>query len=370
MTGTGAVATPRRAAAHLAAAVVVALLTTTACSTGGEGRASPTVTQAAEVITPKSAPPEPVTPEPKPKPERVVWPLTGVRVDGKLPSRPALAVKIENSPESRPHRGLHRADIVWEQVVEGGISRFVAVYHSKTPGVVGPIRSVRPMDAATVAPLKGLLAYSGGQQPFIDRVTKARVQSIVMDKGAPGFWRSSDRYAPHNVYGSPQAFWKQASKALDERPDAQFDYAAARGQGTAARLGRRAKVADVRLSNLQRTVWEWSPKKGAYLRSDGSSPSMSSGRRVSARNVLLLSVAMKNTRYKDPSGAPVPETRMVDSGRGVLLSDGHAVSVRWKKASTRRPLVVTRPNGAPVRLDPGNLWIELVPRGTGSWHVR
>jgi hypothetical protein len=374
MTGTRAVARPRRTtaritSARLTAGVVMALLAASACSPGADEQASPTVTQAAEATTPKSVPPQPV--RPKPKPEPVVWPLTGVRVDGnRLPMRPALAVKIENSPESRPHRGLHTADIVWEQVVEGGVSRFVAVYHSKRPDAVGPVRSVRPMDAATVAPLKGILAFSGGQNPFIERVRKAGVQPIIMDDGAPGFWRSSDRYAPHNVYGSPRSFWKQAKKSRAERPPAQFDHAAKRGEGTAARTGRRARVADVRLSDLQRTVWRWKPKQQAYARSDGGAPSISSGRQITARNVVVLSVAVRNTRFRDPGGAPVPETRMVGAGRGVLLADGRAVSVRWRKEGPRQRIELERANGKPVELEPGNVWIELVPRGTGSWRVR
>jgi len=368
MTGTGATARRRRATAPLAAVVVAALLATTACSAGEE--AEPATTQAAEVVTPKSAPPQPAAPEPEPQPEPVVWPLTGVRVDGKLPRRPALAVKIENSPQSRPHTGLHAADIVWEQVVEGGVSRFVAIYHSKTPDTIGPIRSVRPMDAATVAPLKGLLAYSGGQGPFIDRVGNAGVQSIIMDRGAPGFWRSNDRYAPHNVYGSPRTFWKQAFRSRAVHPPAQFAYAAKRGEGTAAQVGGRAKVADVRLSSYQRTVWDWWPKSRYYARGDGSTPSVSSGQRITARNVLLLSMSVRNTNYRDPSGAPVPETRMVDRGRGVLLGDGKSVRVQWSKTGVRKRLVITRLNGKPVELEPGNTWIELVPRGTGTWRIR
>src|SRR3954447_25443220 len=95
------------------------------------------------------------------------WPLTGVPVDA-VPSRPALAVKIENSIDARPQTGLNAADIVWEEVVEGGITRFVAVYHSTLPEEIGPVRSVRPMDPAVAAPLHGLLAFSGGVQAYVD----------------------------------------------------------------------------------------------------------------------------------------------------------------------------------------------------------
>ncbi|MFE6969037.1 DUF3048 domain-containing protein [Isoptericola sp. NPDC057653] len=358
----------RRARTGAAAALVALALVTTAACGAGEPAAPPTVTAAPDVAVPKATPPDPVKPKPKPKP--VVWPLTGKRTGtAKVPARPAVAVKIENSTAARPQRGLQSADIVWEQVVEGGISRYVAVYHSSLPSAVGPVRSVRPMDPAIVAPMHGILAYSGGQPPFIRAVGKAGVQSVTMDSGDPGFWRSGDRYAPHNVYGSVKTFAKQANKSRATPPRAQFSYAAKAGQGSAATHDRRGHVADVRLSPAQRTVWRWKAKTATYARYDGSTPSMSSGSQLRARNVLVLSVAMKNTKYRDPSGAPVPETQMVGTGKGVLLTRGKALSVTWKKKGTRSRIVLTTPGGKPAKLDPGNLWIELVPRGSGSWRV-
>jgi len=100
------------------------------------------------------------------------WPLTGIPSD-LVATRPALAVKIENSVDARPQTGLNAADLLWEQVVEGGITRFVAVYHSTLPEDIGPVRSVRPMDPAIAAPLHGLLAFSGGQQQYVDAVSAA-----------------------------------------------------------------------------------------------------------------------------------------------------------------------------------------------------
>ncbi len=153
-----------------------------------------------------------------------MWPLTGVAAD-EVADRPALAVKIENAPQARPQTGLEQADVVWEEVVEGGITRFVAVFHSQVPQSVGPVRSVRPMDPAIVAPLHGVLAYTGGQQPFIDAVGAAGVQSVVMDEGDDGFTTTRARRAPHNVYGSPETFWAQADDDRTSPPPAQLVFA-------------------------------------------------------------------------------------------------------------------------------------------------
>ena len=124
------------------------------------------------------------------------WPLTGVPVDA-VADRPALAVKIENSIDARPQTGLNAADVVWEEVVEGGITRFVAVYHSNLPPEIGPVRSIRPMDPAIAAPLHGLLAFSGGVPTYVDAARSSGLQVLTQDSGIDGFHRTSTRRAPH-----------------------------------------------------------------------------------------------------------------------------------------------------------------------------
>src|SRR5438309_8082921 len=100
------------------------------------------------------------------------WPLSGV-ASGPVTARPALAVKIENSIDARPQTGLNSADLVYEEVVEGGITRFCAVFQSTVPPQVGPVRSVRPMDASIAGPLHGILAFSGGVRPYITAASNA-----------------------------------------------------------------------------------------------------------------------------------------------------------------------------------------------------
>src|SRR4051794_5747896 len=173
------------------ALVVGALLTTTACSS-----ARPTVKKTSVAAASTSATP---TPTPTPPPPPVVWPLTGV-LSGAVPARPAVAVKIENSLDARPQTGLNSADMVWEEVVEGGITRYLAVFHSHLPPVIGPVRSVRPMDPSIAAPLRGLFAFSGGQPPFPQAAAASGLQVLSYDAGNPGFYRVGFRPAPHNVY--------------------------------------------------------------------------------------------------------------------------------------------------------------------------
>lgn len=308
----------------------------------------------------------PAPPPPPPPPPLIPWPLTGVGVEAP-PQRPALAVKVENSTAARPQSGLNAADMVWEEVVEGGITRFVAVYHSTLPPEIGPIRSVRPMDAAIAGPLQGLFAFSGGGPEFVRAIADTGMQVLSQDAGAAGFFRSPTRSAPHNVFGDPAAFLAQADAAHLTPPAAQFQFAPAGQPPTAVASGAPAALLQLKLSGVGRPTWTWSPPDGFWLRSEGTAPAMGAdGARLVASNVVVLRVDVVNTPFRDPAGNPVPETRMVGTGEALVATGGSTVPASWTKASETAPVALTGPDGLPVLLTPGNTWVELVPKSTGS----
>lgn len=305
-------------------------------------------------------------PETPPPPVLVPWPLTGVAVEAP-PQRPALAVKVENSTSARPQSGLNAADVVWEQVVEGGITRFVAVYHSTLPPDIGPIRSVRPMDAAIAAPLRGLFAFSGGGPDFVRAISDAGMQVLSQDAGADGFFRLGTRSAPHNVYADPAAFLAQAGAAHQAPPVGEFQFAPAGQPPTAVAMGAPAALLRLKLSGVGRPSWTWSPPDNGWLRAEGDTPATGAdGARLRATNVVVLRVEVVNTAFRDPAGNPVPETRMVGGGEAVVASGGSTLPATWSKASETAPVVLTGPGGAPVQLAPGNTWVELVPTRSGA----
>ncbi|MGY2081972.1 DUF3048 domain-containing protein [Modestobacter sp. SYSU DS0657] len=303
---------------------------------------------------------------PPPPPPPVLWPLTGVE-SGEVPPRPALAVKIENSVAARPQTGLNAADMVWEEVVEGGITRYVAVYHSTLPPQIGPVRSVRPMDAAIAGPLHGLFAFSGGQRPFIDAAADAGLQIISQDAGAPGFARIDTRSAPHNVYADPTALVAQADAGHLAAPPPQFEIAPADGQPTAVVGGAPATTLQLKLSGVSRPQWTWSPPDGRWVRAEGTTPAVEAdGTPLRAVNVVVLRVDVQNTAFTDPAGNPVPETVLTGTGAAVVATGGHTVQATWTKAGVADRFILTGPDGMPVQLGAGNTWVELVPNGTGD----
>ncbi|SFE49716.1 DUF3048 domain-containing protein [Blastococcus tunisiensis] len=317
-------------------------------------------------VTPTASTPTPTPPPPPPPPPPVYWPLTGIE-SGAVADHPALAVKIENSTDSRPQTGLNSADVVWEEVVEGGITRFVAVYHSTMPTEIGPIRSVRPMDPAIAAPLRGLFAFSGGQRPFVDAVADAGLQVISHDAGDAGFYRLSTRSAPHNVYADTTAFLAQADAGHQVAPAPQFSIAPPGQQPTAPATGVPTTVLNLKLSGVGRPTWTWHAPAAAWHRAEGGTPATEAdGSPLRAANVVVLRVAVVNTGFSDPAGNPVPETQMVGSGEALIATGGATVAATWSKASLDAPVVLTDAAGLTVQLAPGNTWVELVPTRTGS----
>src|SRR5437899_753079 len=140
------------------------------------------------------------------------YPLTGIRAtDAARLNRPVLVVKVDNAPLARPQAGLDSADVVFEEVVEGGITRLLAAYQSHDAPLVGPVRSVRPIDPQIVTPLHGLFAYSGGAPKFQALIRHAPVLDVGYDADPGAYYRDRSRVAPHNLMSSTGALYRLAS---------------------------------------------------------------------------------------------------------------------------------------------------------------
>jgi hypothetical protein len=279
-------------------------------------------------------------------------------------------VKIENSIDARPQTGLNGADLVYEEVVEGGITRFCAVFQSTVPPQIGPVRSVRPMDASIAGPLHGILAFSGGQKQYITAASNAGLQILSQDSGSKGFRRSSARPAPHNVYADPSVLLSQADAAHAAAPQPQFAMALPGAQPSAA-TGQPISALHLTMSGISHPLWTWDAAGGKWLRSESATPSVDAAgsSRIAATNVVVLRVDVVLTQGVDPAGNHVPETVLVGSGDALVASAGHTVVAKWSKAAQDQPVALTGADGQPVQLAPGTTWVELVPKSTGPLTV-
>lgn len=302
-----------------------------------------------------------------PEPVYVMAPLTGVLYEETTPEalqlkKPSVGCKIDNGSQApRPQTGLNSTDIVFDELVEGGLTRLVAIWHSKQPAEVGPVRSIRPMDPDILSPFGGIVCFSGGQQAFVNMINEAPVfvasETTEQDKGT--FNRATDRYAPHNVIVNVA---KLASDHPElTAPSKQFDFAKDVQTSTAGSSGVPVTRFEVRFPQAS-ALWTPTDDGTKWLRTQDGSPLMdkADGQQVAAVNIVVLQVAIDRS-YLDRKYGNVPKTVMIDSGKAWVFSGGKFVEIKWSKASATAPIVLVDGAGAPVLLAPGNTWVELMP---------
>lgn len=287
-------------------------------------------------------------------------PLTGEEVtNGNVTGRTALAVKIENSPESRPQAGLNEADVVYEEPVEGGITRFIAVYHCASADRVGPIRSARfvdPVIARQFGP--AVFAYSGGIPQVIQRIADVGLQDVGYDTNPEPFVLDPNRSAPHNVYSSTRTLL-QAGSDRGSPPDEVFEH----DEEPPSREGsRRGRELHLDFSTSSNVFWRYQQNQGRYVRLHDDVPhTTEDGRQVAAANVVVMEVELRDTGIIDAAGNPSPEVVAVGSGRAWVLRDGRVIQGEWRRDAEGDVTQLVDRDGDVIPLAPGRTWIELFP---------
>jgi hypothetical protein len=295
-------------------------------------------------------------------------PLTGVSAPGgKVPNRPALAVKIGNDQASRPQSGLDKADIVYEEMAEGGITRYMAVFQCQEAPLLGPVRSVRWDDWNMLQQYgHAILAYSGGIQPWMTEA--ASLPWIYNANGsiyptANAYFRYSSstlpasQGAPYNYYSSTSALWKLFPNATSPPPQL-FKFSKAVPAGATP-----ATSASIDFSYASPVVWRWSATANKWLRFYNAQPDTDpSGHQFQATDVVVQIVKTTLGPYSESGpDSPDVESLMVGSGTAYVLRNGVVEKGTWTRSSGYAITKFALPNGQPMRLRPGNIWYELVP---------
>ena len=279
-----------------------------------------------------------------------VAPLTGVPdPDGGAQTRPVLSIKVENTPEARPQTGLESADVVWNEVVEGEITRFLAMYQSRSTDVVGPIRSVRYTDPLIVWPVGGIFAFSGGAQGPLDAIEAAPVNAVDEEKAGDAMFRDSSRRAPHNLFGHPDQLWALGGTPVPPPP--LFAYLKA-GK---APLGTPAASVSIAFKGRYSVGYTWDAASGAWMRSTEGRPFMSrASAQIATQNVVILPVV-----YAGGVGKEGAEAQLVGQGTATVLSGGTVTRGVWVRPDKSRPMRLQTSDGTQIRLVPGSTWVEL-----------
>jgi hypothetical protein len=341
---------PRTTRAVSAAAATAAVLLLGACSGGSKPEAKPS--------------PSPTTATPSPsataKPVAATCPLTGKPpTKGQRLGRAALAIKIDNVSDARPQSGVDRADLVIEETVEGGLTRLMAVFQCDAVPRVGPIRSARTSDSDLLRLFNGqvVFAFSGANSRALAQVrANSHAVLLSMDAGGGYFHRDYSRPAPHNVYSSTTTLLKAgvARKKGIKAPRPVFRYGKPKAGGKAA------KSASVSWP-FASAGWTWNGH--AWARTQGGTPDlMTSGHRVAASNVIIMSIDVKASGLHDVLGNASPEDVVTGSGNLWLLRDGRVYKGKWKRPTAAKRLRMFDLAGRPLPLRAGRTWIELLPR--------
>ena len=186
------------------------------------------------------------------------WPLTGLPAKG-IPAHPVIAVKIDNSGSSEPQVGLSKADLVTEELVEGGSTRLAVFFYQYLPRLVGPVRSMRATDIGIVKPAKAVLVASGGAPPTVSRFKAEHITTFT--EGATGYRRDSSRRAPYNLFMELPLLVKQL-KAKDI-VESYLPF----GDEDDLPRGRRATRLDAVFSGGHTTTWSYAD--GKYTNENG-----------------------------------------------------------------------------------------------------
>jgi hypothetical protein len=279
--------------------------------------------------------------------------------------RPALAVKIDNVEAARPQAGIIEADVVWEEMVEGGLTRFLAVYHSTDPSVVGPVRSARMTDIPLLMPLANpLFSWSGSNAAFADLLRTTAIVDVGVD-AEPGLYvRNGDRQAPSNLYASPVDL-RALTPSTAQSPRPMFSFALngePLGDGAHTVSG-----VDVDFGSTEVT-FRWTATKAGWERTQNGTPHLDDqGEVVSPQNVVVQFVPYILTDVRDSNGARVPQADIVQGqGEAWMLSGGQVIEGTWYKDNVTVASVFLDRNGERVLTAPGRTWILLVPAGQAS----
>ena len=320
------------------AALVAASLLLAGCSGGDEEEPS------------NDSAPEPTAAETSEPPEPTYWPLTGLERTEDVPSRPVIVTKVDNPSSSAPQVGLGSADLVVEELVEGGYTRLAAFYYSRVPKDIGPVRSMRASDIGIVP--EGATVVTSGAAPItIKRINGAGIPWIT--EGDAGVYRETSRSAPYNLFARLSDIAKRLKS--DEEPPPYLPW------GTEADLPKGGKARTL-TADFGAHSTSWAFQKGGYVNTDSYA---AQGDQFPADSVLVLRVKVGDAGYRDPAGYPVPETKFEGKGAAMLFHGGRVVRGTWAKDGPTGALELSTRAGDLV-VPAGHVWVELVPAVNGN----
>lgn len=262
----------------------------------------------------------------------------------------ALAVKIDNAAPARPHTGVDAADVVYAEQVEGGLSRLMAVYATRLPKAVGPVRSARESDLELLRQYgRPTLAFSGAQKKLLPLIDEAPLRAETPGNAADAYFRGSGNPAPHNLYLRPERIVPKAPGQAALTTGFRYGPAPEGGTATDSRTVRYPAA---------RFTFTWSDSRDRWLIGmDGTPATTADGERMAAATVVVQYVKVRESAFRDFLGNNTPYTETVGSGQAQVLRDGRAWDVNWTRENAADGTTFTTGDGTPVNFAKGQVWV-------------
>ena len=262
-----------------------------------------------------------------------------------------LAVKIDNVTGARPATGLASADVIYVEPVEGGLTRIIAIFSSKIPDLVGPVRSARETDIGVLGQYgRPTFAYSGAAPQIIPKLHAASVVNAAQSDVPNAYVRQSTHAAPHNLYLHPAGL----PAGSGPTPQTVLDFGAAPAGGTAApdtKLHYAAAAYEIRWAGDKAQIWM-----------DGTPFTSTEGGQLGAATVIEQRVNISYEPFpEDETGAHAPIAQTVGSGPAVVLREGQSYQATWSRSDAGSPTRFTTTSGQDLPLATGPVWIFLLP---------
>ena len=344
---------PLARTAAIAFAVLVTGLALTSCT---ETVKPPTPSPPALSVAAPAPSPTP-TPTPSPTPTLpAVNPLTGL---APVPTGSVVAVKIDDTSNGRPQKGVDLADIVYIEQAEGGLSRLVVVFATNKP-VVEPVRSVRTSDPELLSQYGAItLVASGGGGQSLPTLKASILHAVIDDYGDKGFSRDNNRGAPYNLQSN------LASVTADEPAgsppqDIGFTWSVDAPVGGVAASTLATKVGGTSVG------FSWNAATGKYVRViNGAQQKAADGNLIQTPNVIVQFVAITpDPTDIDVAGHASQYTHSIGTGAVSVFRNGQRIDGTWSRASLTSGTTLMAASGAPIALNPGGAWVVLVATGT------
>ncbi|CAB4602259.1 unannotated protein [freshwater metagenome] len=295
----------------------------------------------------------------KPQVEETKPEITYNSISGRIGTDgPVLAVKVDDTSLSRPQIGIDQADLVYIELVEGGLTRLATIFSSVIPQNIGPVRSARISDIEILSQFgKVVFAYSGAQRPMYPVISSANLWDYGAQHSSPTIYtRDQTRFAPYNLV-------LRADLLLEKVLKDQRAVAKSKSPGwTFGDIPTGGVAVDSVTVRWPASKYEatWSSSEKRWLFSNGGKPDMAaSGSQLGATTFVIQDVEISNSIYKGKFGTYTPFSQTIGTGTGYVLRDGRSFKANWSRPTAESGTSWTLADGSEIKFAPGSVWVAL-----------